>query len=209
MQYLSSLRARIRKAHPNLLLFAGGMALLGIAGSMFETTFNNFLSDRFHLAADARGFLEFPRELPGFLTALFAGLLFFVAETHIAAAAALCVGIGMIGIAVWGGSWWFMIALMTLWSTGAHVIMPVRSSISMDLAHEGGKGRRLGQIQGLTIAADAPLTLRYLLHAHRGAYDHAKAQSVHESFAARPGFQITKGTRPHCQYDVARKPAGP
>ena len=153
MHYISSWRKRIRKAHPNLLLFAGGMALLGVAGSMFETTFNNFLSDRFQIAADARGFLEFPRELPGFLTALFAGVLFFVAETHIAAAAALCVGVGMIGIAVWGGTWWSMIALMTIWSTGAHVIMPVRSSISMDLAQKGKKGRRLGQIQGATIAA--------------------------------------------------------
>lgn len=153
MQYLSSLRERVRNAHPNLLYFVGGMALMGVAGSMFETTFNNFLSDKFALGADARGFLEFPRELPGFLTALFAGLLFFMAETHIAAISALCVGLGMIGIAIWGGSWWVMIALMTIWSTGAHLIMPVRSSVSMELAREGQKGRRLGQIQGATIAA--------------------------------------------------------
>jgi MFS family permease len=59
----------------------------------------------------------------------------------------------MIGVAIWGGSWWTMIALMTVWSIGSHLIMPVRSSISMDLAHEGKKGRRLGQIQGVGIAA--------------------------------------------------------
>lgn len=153
MQWISSFRTRIRNAHRNLLLFAAGMALMGIAGSMFETTFNNFLSDTFGLKADARGFLEFPRELPGFLTALFAGVLFFMAETNIAAISALCVGLGMIGIAFWGGSWWTMIMLMSIWSTGAHMLMPVRSSISMDLAHEGKKGRRLGQIQGATIAA--------------------------------------------------------
>jgi MFS family permease len=120
---------------------------------MFDTTFNNFLSDSFDITARGRGFLEFPRELPGFLTALFAGLLFFTAETNIAGIAALCLGAGMIGLAIWGGGWWTMIALMFLWSTGSHLIMPVRSSISMDLAHEGKKGRRLGQIQGVCIAA--------------------------------------------------------
>lgn len=153
MKLFDSWLTRIRNAPPNLLLFVAGMALLAISGSMFETTFNNFLSDTYSLSADARGYLEFPRELPGFLTAVLAGALFFVAETHIAAISALCVGAGMIGIAVWGGNWWLMILLMTMWSTGAHLSMPVRSSISMDLARKGMKGRRLGQIQGATIAS--------------------------------------------------------
>jgi MFS family permease len=151
--YLDSWRVRIRNAHRNLLLFAAGAALMGFAGSMFDVTFNNFLSDTFNITAEARGFLEFPRELPGFLTALFAGLLFFTAETKIAGISAVCVGAGMIGVAIWGGGWWAMIALMTLWSIGSHLIMPVRSSIGMDLAHDGRKGRRLGQIQGTGIAA--------------------------------------------------------
>jgi hypothetical protein len=153
IQYLDSWRIRVRNAHRNLLLFAAGVGLMGFAGSMFDTTFNNFLSDTFRISAEARGFLEFPRELPGFLTALFAGLLFFTSETNIAGVSALCVGAGMIGVAIWGGGWWAMIALMTVWSVGSHLIMPVRSSISMDLAHEGRKGRRLGQIQGAGIAA--------------------------------------------------------
>jgi MFS family permease len=153
IQYLDSWRIRIRNAHRNLLLFAAGAALMGFAGTMFDTTFNNFLSDTFNISAEVRGNLEFPRELPGFLTALFAGLLFFTAETNIAGISALCVGAGMIGVGIWGGGWWAMIALMTVWSVGSHLIMPVRSSISMDLAHDGKKGRRLGQIQGVGIAA--------------------------------------------------------
>jgi len=54
---------------------------------------------------------------------------------------------------IWGRGWPAMIALMTLWSVGSHLIMPVRSSIGMDLATDGRKGRRLGQIQGAGIAA--------------------------------------------------------
>ncbi|NQT92084.1 MAG: MFS transporter, partial [Lentisphaerae bacterium] len=103
--------------------------------------------------ADARGFLEFPRELPGFLTALFAGLLFFLPETMIGAACALCVGFGMIGISVWGASWHTMLAFMILWSTGTHLLMPVRSSVGIHLADEKRRGRRLGQIAGAGIGA--------------------------------------------------------
>ena len=154
IQYLDSWRVRVKNAHRNLLLFAAGVALMGFAGTMFDTTFNNFLSDTFtSITAESRGFLEFPRELPGFLTALFAGLLFFTSETNVAGISALFVGAGMIGVAIWGGGWWAMIAMMMVWSVGSHLIMPVRSSISMDLAHDGQKGRRLGQIQGVGIAA--------------------------------------------------------
>lgn len=55
-----------------------------------------------------------------------------------------------------------------------------------------------------TITPEAPLTLRYLLHAHGGAYDQAKAQAVHDAFAKRAGFVIAKSARPHCQYEVGR-----
>lgn len=84
-----------------------------------------------------------------------------------------------------------------------------RYPTSWHVREDGWMGASFSMHEGLTLTADAPLTLRYLLHAHRGPYDHAKAQSAHQSFAARPGFQVTQGTRPHCQYDVERKPTSP
>lgn len=149
----SSFFTRMRGLNPQLKLFLAGIALLSATGGIGESTFNNFLSDTFKLSADARGFLEFPRELPGLLTALFAGALFFLSETRIAAFSALCVGIGMLGLAFWGESWTSMLSFMFIWSVGLHLIMPVRSSIGMALAHPEHKGRRLGQIQGVGIAA--------------------------------------------------------
>lgn len=144
---------RLKQLSPNLALFLAGMALMGVSSGVFETTFNNFLNDTFRMDADTRGFLEFPRELPGLLCALFAGLLFFLPESLVAAAAAAAVGLGMLGLAFWGGHWWAMLSFMLLWSVGAHLIMPVRSSLSIALAREGQVGRRLGQIQGTAIAA--------------------------------------------------------
>ncbi len=150
---LAFMKEKIGRISPQLRLFLVGTILLGVTGGIFETTFNNFLSDTFELTADARGFLEFPRELPGFLTALFAGLLFFLPETLIAACAAAVVGIGMIGLALWGTNWTAMMVFMILWSAGMHLMMPIRSSVSMHLADSNRKGRRLGQVAGAGIAA--------------------------------------------------------
>ncbi len=147
------LRQRLRQLSPNLAVFLAGMALLGIAGGVFETTFNNFLHDTYRMDADTRGWLEFPRELPGLLCALFAGLMCFLPESLVASAAAGAVGLGMLGLAFWGGHWTAMLLCMLLWSLGTHLGMPVRSSLSIALAREGRIGRRLGQIQGTAIAA--------------------------------------------------------
>lgn len=144
---------RFRGLDRNLLLFLTGMALLGVSGGMMETTFNNYVAEIFKLGADARGQLEFPRELPGFLTALFAGLLCFLPETRIAAFSALAIGAGMLGLAVIGPSWGSLLLVITLWSIGAHLLMPVRSSITMDLADTQKRGRRLGQIASTALAA--------------------------------------------------------
>ena len=153
MNSARNLAARLRGLAPNLAFFLAAMAFCGITGGVFDTTFNNYVNDTFNLGADARGFLEFPRELPGFLTAVFAGALFFLPETRIGAACGAVVGAGMLGLAFWGGRWSAMLVGTILWSTGTHLLMPIRSSIGMALATEGQKGRRLGQIQGVSIAA--------------------------------------------------------
>jgi hypothetical protein len=69
---------------------------------------------------------------------------------------------------------------------------------------DGWMGASFCMQEGHTLTSTAPLTLRYLLHAHRGPHDPAQAQSVHEAFAARPGFQIAKSPKPHRQYEVKR-----
>ena len=71
---------------------------------------------------------------------------------------------------------------------------------------DGWMGASFCMQEGYSVTTDLPLRLRYLLLAHGGAYDPAKARSVHEMFAKRPGFRIIKSSRPHRQYDVERIP---
>jgi hypothetical protein len=69
---------------------------------------------------------------------------------------------------------------------------------------DGWMGASFCMQEGYTIERAAPLTLRYLLHAHRGGYEHARAEKVHQGFSNRPLFKVTKSTRPHRQYVVRR-----
>jgi hypothetical protein len=69
---------------------------------------------------------------------------------------------------------------------------------------DGWMGPSLCRHEGLTVTAADPLTLRYLLHAHAGQYDHRRATALHAEFARQPEFQVRPAQRPHEQYLVER-----
>ncbi len=58
-----------------LLLYFCAFGLMGAALGVQESVFNNFLDDTFTNTATGRGGLEFPRELPGLLVVVMAGVL--------------------------------------------------------------------------------------------------------------------------------------
>jgi hypothetical protein len=65
---------------------------------------------------------------------------------------------------------------------------------------------------GASICRDAPLmlrqetatTLRYLLHAHRGAVDIDRANKLGERFNNSPQMTVTQSTQPHHRYTINR-----
>lgn len=67
---------------------------------------------------------------------------------------------------------------------------------------------------GVSVCRDGPLllrrnrpkTFRYLLHAHRGGADSARAGRAADRFHARSPFVISKSTRPHHAYSIGRRP---
>ncbi|MEN6644323.1 MAG: MFS transporter [Armatimonadia bacterium] len=155
---VANLPQRLRQASPQLLLYFLGIAFFGVASGCFGTSYNNFLDGVFHINAEARGMLEFPRELPGFLVVFFTGALACLPETRVAGLSSLLTFVGMIGLgqvhlhAAEQNAWNWMVFYTILWAIGSHVIMPVRSAIGMSLAHETRHGRRLGQVSSLGAA---------------------------------------------------------
>ncbi len=75
---------------------------------------------------------------------------------------------------------------------------------------DGWMGAAFGMKDPVRISSESPLTLRYLLHAHRGRYQPDHADRVHQDFARRPGFRVYRPgpDRPHLQYEVERTAPG-
>ena len=88
---------------------------------------------------------------------------------------------------------------ITYFDHPANVSFPSRWHVRAD----GWMGASLC-FEDSVIVADKPLTLRYLLHAHSGKYDHDQAAAMFKEFSARPEFEIRKSDRPHRQFEVVR-----
>lgn len=127
-----------------LLLYLAAVIGMAAATGMYDSLFNNYLHETFGLSAEQRGWLEFPRELPGFLTVLMAGVLCSLAITRVAVVGTLGYALGLVGLALLGGSFWPMVAMMILASAGQHLLMPVGQSIVLGLSDESNRGRRMG-----------------------------------------------------------------
>ena len=116
-----------------------------MAVGVHDSVFNNYLTDTFAISADARGLLELPREFPGFLVVVTAGLLSALPITRVGRIGALIMAGGLIGLAFCGSMFWLMVIVMMIASAGMHLLQPVGSSISIGLSVEGGRGRRMAQ----------------------------------------------------------------
>ncbi|MBN1342650.1 MAG: MFS transporter [Phycisphaerae bacterium] len=135
-----------------LPLFFCAVACMGCAFGIHESIFNNFLSDTFDMSAGARGWLEFPRELPGLLVVLMAGILCAFPLTRVAVVGALVFAGGMLGMGLWGTHLGMMLTMMVVGSAGMHLIQPVRMSVALALSDAGNRGRRIGQTDAVGAA---------------------------------------------------------
>lgn len=128
-----------------MILYLCAVVAIAIAVGVHDSTFNNYLSETFHLSADARGWLEFPRELPGMLVMFMAGILCMLPVTRVGLVGTGIFALGLTGLAFSSHSFQFMMGAMFISSAGMHLIQPVGSSIVLGLSAEHQRGTRMGQ----------------------------------------------------------------
>ena len=136
-----------------LALFAVAAFAMGIAYSLFDAVFNNFLDERFTLSGFERSFLELPRELPGFLVVFVSALLWFLCSRRLGGVALLLGVLGALLIGFASPNYLVMVIWLFIYSLGSHVFMPIASTIGMELAREGQAGQRLGQLNAVRTVA--------------------------------------------------------
>lgn len=123
--------------------------MVGFAESVVNSVLNNFLSDTFRLSSFQRTFMEFPRELPGFLIIFVSAGLYFVRSRRLAVFATMTGAAGLVLMAFFSISFHWMFAWLFIVSLGQHLFMPLNTSITMELAKSGRTGKRLGQFNAV------------------------------------------------------------
>jgi len=134
-----------------------GWFFLGITLGLYDSSFNNYLNDIFHLSAKMRSLIEFPRELPGFLVVFITGLLVLIPDVRMLGVALGMIGVGLLGQScyLWqtSPSFNWMVFSMLIWSFGTHLSMPYMSSLPLKYAKEGRAGEILGKLSGVNTTA--------------------------------------------------------
>lgn len=138
-----------RKSITPLMLFGLSSLMMGMYAGLYDPSFNNYLAHVHNVNEVARGGLEFPRELPGFLVVFIFTALVFLADTRIAAFSALLVSLALWGQGFLAPNMAAVVIWMLIWSTGAHLFMTVSPAIGLRLSTSGEEGRRLGQLGSL------------------------------------------------------------
>jgi len=141
--------SRITQMSRELKIFVAASLVMGMAFSILDSTFNNFLNERFALTGFQRSFLEFPRELPGLLVVFLSASLWFLCSRRQSAVAMLLCAAGVFLIGFASPTYMIMVVWLFIYSAGLHLFMPMSSAIGMELAREGRIGQRLGQLNAI------------------------------------------------------------
>jgi MFS family permease len=129
--------------------FLSVLALSGIAFGLYRGIQDNYLAEIVHITAFERGIVEFFRETPGLLVVLLLSLMYRFSDSRIFKISVGLMTAGVAGLLLsssnsYLGSKFFVVLFMVVFSAGEHIIMPVRTTISLDLGRREKAGASLG-----------------------------------------------------------------
>jgi MFS family permease len=136
---------RTRVSPTEMMMFFVLVAAVAIGNGLSDGVYSNYYKEVYHVTAFQRGFIEFPRELPGLLCVLVIGTLGFLGDLRVAFIAQILAVIGVSMLGLFTPSFAVMLIFLFINSMGMHLFMPLQDAIGMSLAEPDQIGRRMGQ----------------------------------------------------------------
>lgn len=133
------------KIRLDLLLFFCLLAFVAMGNGLSDSLYSNYFKEAYDVTAAQRGFIEFPRELPGLLCLLVISALSFLGDIRIAFIAQICSFFGILALGLLSPSYGAMLFFLFLNSMGMHLFLPLQDSIGMSLSEPDRVGDRMGQ----------------------------------------------------------------
>ncbi|WP_422477412.1 MFS transporter [Pleomorphochaeta sp. DL1XJH-081] len=125
------------------------MLLAGLAHGLYRGVQDNYLAEIVKINEFERGVVEFFRELPGLLLIFILATMYRFSETKVFKIGTAITLTGTLGLLLFGTGKGVVILFMVLYSLGEHIVMPVKSTISLHLARGGKGGASLGMTQAI------------------------------------------------------------
>ena len=122
---------------------------------LYNGVFNNFLYEILGITKSGRGWIEFPRELPGLLLFVLLALLSRFSEMRLIRLAFTVAAAGLAGLFFFGESKAAAVIMLAIYSTGEHMMMPVRQSVGLHMARSGKEGLAMGVLRSFGNAGQA------------------------------------------------------
>jgi len=143
------MKKKILQMRPEILMFFILISAVSFGNGLSDGVYSNYFKEVYHITAFQRGFIEFPRELPGLLCAIVIGSLGFLGDLRVAFIAQISAVIGVTMLGLLTPSFGIMLIFLFINSMGMHLFMPLQDAIGMSLAEQNQIGRRMGQYSSM------------------------------------------------------------
>jgi len=134
-----------------LLLIATALTALG--AGLSEAVYGNFYKEVYDVTAAQRGFIEFPRELPGLIAVVVISMMSFLGEIRLAIVAQILSIAGLILLGIFTPPFAIMLVFLFINSMGMHLYMPLKDSIGLNIIGTENTGRKFGIMNGVRTGA--------------------------------------------------------
>jgi len=127
--------------------------LTALAAGLSEGVYSNFYMEVYNVTAAQRGFIEFPRELPGLIAVVVISVMSFLGEIRLAIVAQLLSIAGLILLGIFTPPFAIMLAFLFVNSMGMHLYMPLKDSIGLNIIGTENTGSKFGLLNGVRTGA--------------------------------------------------------
>ncbi|MGI6315940.1 MAG: MFS transporter [Christensenellales bacterium] len=133
------------KIPPEMALYLILIAAVSLGNGLSDSVYSNYFKEVYNVTAQQRGFIEFPRELPGVLCVITVAALSSLGNIRLSIISQILAFSGLLVLGLLTPSFSVMLIFLFINSMGMHLSMPVLDSLGLSLAEPDKVGRRMGQ----------------------------------------------------------------
>ncbi|MDR0434381.1 MAG: MFS transporter [Gracilibacteraceae bacterium] len=133
-------------------IFLISTALIGLAMGFSDNLLANYFKDAYDVNAQQRGFIEFPREMPGVLAIFVIAALASLGDVRAALIAHAMSAAALIVLGFFRPTFPVMLIFLFIYSMGVHMYIALGDSIGLALARKENMGAMLGRVNSVRMA---------------------------------------------------------